>query len=338
MTKTNIVLIILLFIYCGNDNSTSTLTELIWVYYNSTNSGLVNDTISVIIEDYSGSMWIGTRSKGISKYDGSNWTTYDTLNGLNDQRINAIAIDKNNNTWVGTDGGLSKFDGIMWTNYDTSSGLARPKVQSVAVDSNGNIWFVCHGYMNTNIFTVITKMEGDSWTNYELKNDYVVCPIAIDTSGNVWFASYGGGIFQYNWKEFHIYTKKAGLPTDFFFSINVDKYNYVWAGSNGKGVIGFNGHAWKINYTSKNTSGGLISDFVNAITTDIDGNLLFGTPNGVSIYNISRKKWSSYSVENGLMQHGVICIFTDSNGNIWFGSIGMGISVLLTNNSLTVRK
>ncbi len=63
---------------------------------------------------------------GVSKFDGTNWTRYDTTDGLADNYICAIAIDALGNKWFGTNkGGVSKFDGTNWTNYtQNNSGLA----------------------------------------------------------------------------------------------------------------------------------------------------------------------------------------------------------------------
>jgi ligand-binding sensor domain-containing protein len=47
---------------------------------------------------------------GLSKFDNTNWTTYDTSNsGLVDNHVNAIAIDASRNKWFGTWGGVSRF-------------------------------------------------------------------------------------------------------------------------------------------------------------------------------------------------------------------------------------
>jgi ligand-binding sensor domain-containing protein len=62
----------------------------------------------------------------IAKFDGINWTVYNTSNsGLPNDWVWAIAIDLEGNKWIGTlGGGLAKFDGINWTVYNTSnSGL-----------------------------------------------------------------------------------------------------------------------------------------------------------------------------------------------------------------------
>jgi ligand-binding sensor domain-containing protein len=94
--------------------------------------------------DHSGNVWIGTSQDGVCKFDGENWTTYDTSNsGLADDSINAITIDHSGNVWIGTSiDGVSKFDGATWTTYDTSnSGLVSNHVRSIAIDSADVKWF-----------------------------------------------------------------------------------------------------------------------------------------------------------------------------------------------------
>jgi ligand-binding sensor domain-containing protein len=47
---------------------------------------------------------------GLSKFDGVNWTVYNTLNsGLPNNDVTAIAIDKQGNKWIGTKKGLALF-------------------------------------------------------------------------------------------------------------------------------------------------------------------------------------------------------------------------------------
>jgi ligand-binding sensor domain-containing protein len=41
--------------------------------------------------------------EGLAKFDGVNWTVYNTSNsGLPDNYVNAIAIDGQGNKWIGT--------------------------------------------------------------------------------------------------------------------------------------------------------------------------------------------------------------------------------------------
>jgi ligand-binding sensor domain-containing protein len=55
--------------------------------------------------DAQGNKWIGTLTKGLAKFDGVNWTVYNTSNsGLPYDYVHAIAIDKKGNKWIGTYG------------------------------------------------------------------------------------------------------------------------------------------------------------------------------------------------------------------------------------------
>ena len=45
---------------------------------------------------------------GVNKFDGTNWTTYTTADGLASNGVSAIIEDHNDNLWFGTGGGVSK--------------------------------------------------------------------------------------------------------------------------------------------------------------------------------------------------------------------------------------
>ena len=104
---------------------------------------LVDDYVGPIAIDSEGILWVAS-SKGLSRFDGTNWATYTTDDGLADNSINSIAIDSEGNKWFfyGYDGkGVSKFDGTNWTTYTESDGLIDNRVLSIGIDSEGNKWF-----------------------------------------------------------------------------------------------------------------------------------------------------------------------------------------------------
>ena len=79
---------------------------------------------------------MGTVWGGLAKFDGTNWTVYDTTNSpLPQDVIGSIAIDTCGIKWIGTMGeGLAKFDGTNWTVYDTiNSPLPSNYVMSIAI-------------------------------------------------------------------------------------------------------------------------------------------------------------------------------------------------------------
>ncbi|GAB1442530.1 hypothetical protein MASR2M39_13660 [Ignavibacteriales bacterium] len=50
------------------------------VYYNKSNSGLPHNFVQSIAIDQSGNKWIGTLYGGLAKFDGTNWTVYNSYN------------------------------------------------------------------------------------------------------------------------------------------------------------------------------------------------------------------------------------------------------------------
>ena len=68
-----------------------------------------HDEVSSIVIDSNGNKWFayGNDGKGITKFDGTNWTTYTESDGLIDDRVLSIAIDSTGNKWIGTQAGLS---------------------------------------------------------------------------------------------------------------------------------------------------------------------------------------------------------------------------------------
>ena len=83
--------------------------------------------------------WFGTWGAGLSRFDGTTWTTFTRNEGLGGNFIHALSIDQEGNLWVGTDGGLSWFDGTRWRTLTTQDGLMDNNVFSLALNQE-DIW------------------------------------------------------------------------------------------------------------------------------------------------------------------------------------------------------
>ncbi|MBS4058845.1 MAG: hypothetical protein KG029_00445, partial [Bacteroidetes bacterium] len=71
-----------------------------WQYLASKN-GLINNNVNDLAFDSEENLWIATEF-GVSKFDGANWTNYNTPQGLIHHQVNALAIDRNNKVWFAT--------------------------------------------------------------------------------------------------------------------------------------------------------------------------------------------------------------------------------------------
>jgi ligand-binding sensor domain-containing protein len=150
--------------------------------YSSFNSSA--EVIS-IAEEKNGNTWFGTMSNGTMVYYGGDknnkyyFSRYNTTIASN--RINAIAVDNDNNKWFGTDKGVSKFDNVNWTTYDIGW------VLSIAKDKEGNLWF--------GTGSGVKMYDGNNWVTYTTSDGLVnntVNSIAIDSHNNKWFGTNNG--------------------------------------------------------------------------------------------------------------------------------------------------
>ena len=82
--------------------------------------------------------------------------------GLINNDVNSILLDKSGNLWFGTSGGVSRYDtslpaiagtdgndtvgqGTVFKNYSNIEGLINNYITSILEDKNGNLWFGTRG-------------------------------------------------------------------------------------------------------------------------------------------------------------------------------------------------
>lgn len=90
--------------------------------------------------DADDTVWIGTWGGGVGRYDGENWTTLTSRDGLAGDIVYSIARTPDGAYWFGTNRGLSRFDGTNWQTFTRRDGLPQNDVYSLAVDPDGSIW------------------------------------------------------------------------------------------------------------------------------------------------------------------------------------------------------
>jgi len=61
----------------------------------------------VIAQGADGSYWFGT-NKGLSRYDGKNWNSWNIHHGLPNNDVYAIALEADGDVWIGTLGGVTR--------------------------------------------------------------------------------------------------------------------------------------------------------------------------------------------------------------------------------------
>ena len=102
-----------------------------------------SDNVYSICITPDGTQWFGT-DMGVARHSGyrtlENWTVFNTANGLIDNYVQSVAVDRKGNIWCGTKGGVSVFDGISWNSFTEKDGLTSNNVLCITTDREGLVW------------------------------------------------------------------------------------------------------------------------------------------------------------------------------------------------------
>ena len=300
---------------------------------------------ALAVEPSRGAIWVGT-SAGVHEVDladGRLRNTFTRKDGLANEYVFAVGLDRDGHKWFGTNaGGVSRYKDGAWKTFFPMHGLADYWVYSFAQQRNGDFWIGTWAGVNkvapkTGRFTTYVK---------ELVNEWVY-GISVDARDRVWFGT-EGGVSMYDGKRWVSWTHQDGLGApntdnlpfsantglgtrtrhdlsvaaegqstynpNYVFAILAARDGSIWAGTWGGGVARFDGKAWH-NLTRAD---GLAGNIVYSLAQDRAGVLWFGTDRGVSRYD--GKSWQTLGISDGLLDSNVYAIAVAPDGDIWAGT------------------
>ena len=286
--------------------------------------GLPSAVVEAIAQDARGHLWLGTRN-GLSRYDGSTFTTFSTADGLPHKSVKALLQDREGNIWFGTARGLSRYDGKAITTFTREDGLADNDVLVLLQDREEHIW------IGTN--RGVSRYDGRRFTNFTMEDGLAgsrINSILEDRRGHLWFGGgrreVGGsnGVSRYDGKAFTVLSKADGLLDNEVFAMRQDRAGNLWFGTS-IGVSRYDGKT----FTTVATRAELGYPLVASILEDRQGNMWFasasngrmvGSRGGVSRYD--GKSFTHFTIEDGLADKRILTVFEDSQGYLWFGTFG----------------
>jgi len=159
-------------------------TGTAWKIFTSLD-GFLPGTVTAITEDKKGNLWVGVYEEGISKFDGVQFTNFETgTSSLPSDKVKSLGVDHFNRIWCGAKG-VSYYDGYQWNAIPTP---VSSWIVSTAVDTSNNIWFATRDGL--------LKYDGLIWTQYTPQNSNIpndqIKSVVIDENNSIWMASDGG--------------------------------------------------------------------------------------------------------------------------------------------------
>lgn len=307
---------------------------------NAQNTILSNIVTSVYC-DYSGAAWIGT-SRGISMFmPGASFGNLKQGFGPKDLSSNllifAVPDTLNKKLWLGSKNGaldiydiktgtVSKYplDAIRMQNHKFKNLHTAIMTRSgdLLIGSDAGMIRIPRGANTPLIETLNDKGE-------DLKEIYTIFE---DKSGNIWLGVLDRGLYRYNPK-----TKKLVLfnsliknkPKDIYTNIKdifEDKQGKIWVIYHLGGAISMNPSQPEKSrlYTTK-TDPNLLSDQI-AEVVEYKNKLLFGTANGISVYDPVSESFIKNQIPEASAGSSVTGLEVDESDNIWFATSNQGIA------------
>lgn len=271
-------------------------------YHGDLDGSLSTDVIVCIDEDPDGNLLLGTYGGGLMVFNPELGKVIEYLgeaDGLPNPHVWDIQKDYKGNYWLAILGvGYSIYnpsDKSFETFYYGDERVHSNVIFGIKEFKPDEMWFGAEqqGAMSYD-FALNKSTNYSAFDHADVKlSSSRIKDIVFQDDSLVWFATDGGGInrFNRNTKEVKVYTKEEGLAANAIMGILLDDHGNVWASSTA-GLIKLKPSTGMVlNYDkSKGLQGNEFK--YNAQFKLSDGRMIFGGPNGITIFHPDSVKTS----------------------------------------------
>lgn len=283
------------------------------------------------LKDSNGDLWFGSRFQGIDifRQKQKRFTHYQprVANAI----VYALFEDDKRNVWIGTDQGLEAYNldtGDTTYLHTGNSPLPTNEIQSIRQDRTGNIWI---GTLNKGLTIYNPLTENMQYVNEctVLRNN-AINQIFRDSKDRMWVAtSEELVLFTHpgNLEDYRVFTTENGLAGSSICALAEDAEGNIWMSTN----IGISCYCEADGSFSNydHTDGALYGNYMNnSVGKTQDGNIYFGSFNGVCYFNPQEKPMNVIlppTVFTGFKVHGKN--YSDASSDISLPMPGRRVSL-----------
>jgi ligand-binding sensor domain-containing protein len=327
--------------------------------------GLPSDYIFSLLEDQKGRIWIGTDGAGVFCLNGSELMHLSDSIGLGSKHILSMAEDDSGNIWIGTKGGLSVYNGQQISLTSISSEPEKAAISALFSDKEGNMW----AGTSTGSVCRFRGSKPDSVELMDSFTDAEISGIYRNRKGVILFSTIGDGLWKYEEPKLTHFSENDGIPGAEIWTvfetesqnhwigtengisrisengfrhfmpielsgrvngIAADGKNTIWLGTEGQGLIQYDGREFR-RFSEKN---GLPGMRISCLMKDKENRIWIGTSDAGVGY-LENKRLHLLKPGHSVLHEYIISLSADNSGAIWIGTFGGGIfrydGITLTN-------
>lgn len=235
--------------------------------------------------DNAGDLIAGTRGEGLLRYKNNSISYLTQSDGLINNNINCVYSTPLGAIYVGSDNGFNEIAGQKIYTISEEQGLINSEVQTVVSDGEKNIWMGTLGGLVR--FQAKTSQYRD-FNEEEGLFDLGIHALAVDQNNNIWIGT-NNGIYTYNpvLDTIVAFTKVVLNSRTINSLLFFNDSTLVVGTVKGFNKISFDSDIQKVKKLNvyDNSNGFKYSETnFNAICTDANKHIWFGTVNGLTAY------------------------------------------------------
>lgn len=305
------------------------------VYNDGLNSYHSDDNYKVF-QDSDGFIWALSYGRGLFRYDGRNFTSFNEKNGIKNTQLLNIIEDKDNHLWVLSDAGLyrsrsaigniSQADTLAFVQKFANTTLTNESISQVAPNSislgaNNTVW------VSTNEGNVYEYQYNDKGIQLKSSHPFSgenLLAIFSDSKGTIWLST-SKGIYQ------------KSLDSETFTQINSSETSVITFYECNSRRIYFGYANGRVNKLVENDFSNLLEILPprGASTYHIsafhnNGIIVNTHGEGVFVFSATDSLKYHFSTRNGLLEDAARSSLLDREGNIWI-SLSGGLAKLKYN-------
>ncbi|ATC63706.1 hypothetical protein CMV30_06920 [Nibricoccus aquaticus] len=308
--------------------------------------------LQALLEDSTGTLWLGTRSRGLRR-----WTPDgETVRLIQvPEDISALLEDTHGNIWAGTNGsGLLRVSPGTIATFNRANGLLENHSLAVCEDPDGRIWFANRDggvsaltpqnrativarpreWENFSALSVAPAKGGRVWasTPYgihfitgagikhtindeRLTGENAPRVLFATRDGDLWFALPRGAIGHLRNNAVKLFTHADGLSPSRVGTFAEDAHGRLWTGSEDGSLHRLDGEK----FLPVPASALAIAGAIQSIHFDRAGTAWIGTSRG-GIVRLDAQGARALSTRDGLLSDNITQIVSDDTGDLWLGS------------------
>ena len=317
-----------------------------------------NISFNCILQAKDGILWYGT-NKGLIKYDGEKFRTFENIAGLINAPITAIFLDDKNTLWLGHENGkISLYKQNKFITHEANAQIGNQAITSF-VESNG-LWIGTYGngVYHINQVNKIEHYNADSGMG-----DEAVYTLCKDKENNVWAGTDGGlTCFKIEKSRIEIstFSMKKGIPDNIVRNLllaqngdliiamqdsgvcafNIAKNEFKtcanWRFGPVKAIVEFEPQVFYIASESNGIYKCIVSDkkfgyaskltYTEGINCKALNTLFKDRENNLWLMKkngltlLSQSRWKLFQSKSGLLTDTIMSVLVDSKNNCWIGS------------------